>query len=114
MEISSGGASRQHPRHPRLCSYICSYFIDWSTTQNLVFIAKSACNGEGGSHCSPTAQNQQVTKCIGLRCVTHGAVTTFLPAATKPDEESRDHDEEDRDQQAPPIPLLPCHHDEED
>jgi hypothetical protein len=38
------GRLTQHPRHPRLCSY----FVDWSTTQNLDFIVKNACGGEGG------------------------------------------------------------------
>jgi hypothetical protein len=41
-------ASSRHPRHPRLCSYLCSYFVHWSMTRNFDFIGKSACGGEGG------------------------------------------------------------------
>jgi hypothetical protein len=68
-----------------------------------------------GSLIRRSSSNAAVSaKAVFSRCFSKLVWSCFLPAATKPDEEGNDHDEENRDQQAPPIPLLPCHHDEED
>ena len=70
IEIMTPPAPSICPTAPIISQFIAVYSSGDSTNPNAERPPEQT--GEGGSHClrSPPARNQQVTKCVRLRCVT--------------------------------------------